>query len=103
MFDLLSECSHPGKFAVRRGERVFTLRHGISSRYNQLLGVRHPEIHDLTHSVWRGCDLRDEARRGQRQNDGKYSAHSQGDSSLRKRLLTGKVRLNADFKASRSL
>src|SRR5215472_2277076 len=102
MFDLLSECAHPRKFAVRRRERVFPLRHGISSGYDQLLGVRHPEIHDLTNSVWRGCDLRDEARRGQRQNDGKHSAYSQANSSP-KTAPHRKLRLEADFMARRIL
>src|SRR5215469_14864305 len=97
MFYLFSECAHPGKFAVRRRERVFPLRHGISSGYDQLLSAGHPEIHDLTYSVWRGYDLRDEARRGQRQNDGKHSAYSQTNSSP-KTAPHRKLRLKADFK-----
>src|SRR5215472_6863329 len=99
MFDLLSECAHPRTFAVRWRERVFPLRHGIGSGYDQLLSAGHPEIQDLTHSVWRGCALRDEARRGQRQNDGKHSAYSQANSSP-KTVPHRKLRLKADFKAS---
>src|SRR5215813_686950 len=98
MFDLLAECAYPGKFAVRRSERVFTLRHGIRSGYDQLLSAGHPEIYDLTHSVWRGCDLRDEERRGQRQSDGKHSAYSQPIPPFRTRSFLN-LRLKADFKA----
>ena len=36
-------------------------RHDLCEGYDQVLGVGHPEIHDLTDSVWRRCDLRDEA------------------------------------------
>jgi len=39
-------------------------RHDLCEGYDHLLGVGHPEIHDLTDSVWRRCDLRDEAGAG---------------------------------------